>query len=89
MDAQEAKKRMEEGRLYYPNEEGITKYQFAAMEAMYEYNATHAMETEKRAELLKKCWQRWAKTAILKRHFMPTGAAAMYTLETMFTSTFI
>lgn len=54
MDAQEAKKRMEEGRLYYPNEEGITKYQFAAMEAMYEYNATHAMETEKRAELLKK-----------------------------------
>lgn len=54
MDAQEAKKRMEEGRLYYPNEEGITKYQFAAMEAMYEYNATHAVEIEKRAELLKK-----------------------------------
>lgn len=54
MDAQEAKKRMEEGRLYLPNDDAITQIQFAAMETMYEFNATHAVEQEKRAELLKK-----------------------------------
>ena len=54
MDSQEAQKRMEEGRLYYPMNEGITIKQFACMEAMYEYNATHASEGKKREELLKK-----------------------------------
>ena len=54
MDAQESKKRMEEGRLYLPMDESITEKQFACMELMYEYNATHSSEGKKRQELLKK-----------------------------------
>ena len=54
MDAQESKKRMEEGRLYLPMDESITEKQFACMELMYEYNATHSSEEKKRQELLKK-----------------------------------
>lgn len=54
MDAQEAKKRMEEGRLYLPMDDSITEKQFACMELMYEYNATHSSQGKKRQELLKK-----------------------------------
>lgn len=54
MNLQEAQQRMEEGRLYDPMDEGITTQQFACMEVMYEYNATHASEGKKRQELLKK-----------------------------------
>ena len=54
MSSQEAKKRMEEGRLYFPGDPEIIKKQFACMEVMYEYNATHAVEQEKRAALLPK-----------------------------------
>ena len=54
MDAQEAKKRMEEGRLYLPMDDSITEKKFACMELMYEYNATHSSQGKKRQELLKK-----------------------------------
>lgn len=54
MNLEEAKKRMEEGRLYLPTNEGLTIKQSELMETMYEYNATHASEGKKREELLKK-----------------------------------
>ncbi|HIS49310.1 MAG TPA: sugar O-acetyltransferase [Candidatus Gallacutalibacter pullistercoris] len=54
MSSQESKQRMEEGRIYFPNDPEIVKKQFACMEVMYEYNATHAAEQEKRASLLPK-----------------------------------
>lgn len=54
MDLEEARKRMAEGRLYLPTNEGLTIKQFDLMEVMYQYNATHSSEVEKRQELLKK-----------------------------------
>ena len=52
-EKEEMRQRMEEGRLYQPNDEEITQRQFACMEKMYAYNATHAMEQEKRQGLLR------------------------------------
>lgn len=54
MDLEEARKRMAEGRLYLPTNEGLNIKQFELMEVMYQYNATHSSEVEKRQELLKK-----------------------------------
>lgn len=54
MDFQEAKVRMEEGRLYLPDDEEIRKIQSACMEVMYEYNTTRSSESKRREELLKK-----------------------------------
>ena len=89
MDFQEAKVRMEEGRLYLPDDEEIRKIQSACMEVMYEYNTTRSSESKRREELLKKCWQKWGKGAISKRLSMPTGEEAMCILERMYMSILI
>ncbi len=46
------KERMEAGMLYDPTGNDILDVQFACMDVMYDYNATRARETEKRAALL-------------------------------------
>ena len=53
MDYKEAKKRMEEGRLYLPNDAEILKQQAACLELLYDFNATRPGELEKRQRLLK------------------------------------
>ena len=54
MDKNEAGKRMEEGKLYFPGDEGIIKEQEACMDLLYDYNATRPGEHEKREGLLRK-----------------------------------
>ena len=53
MDSKEARKRMEEGRLYLPGDEEILKEQRVCLEKLYEFNATRPSEMEKREEMLK------------------------------------
>lgn len=54
MDKNEARKRMEDGRLYFPGDEDIMREQEACMELLYDYNTTRPGEAEKRARLLEK-----------------------------------
>lgn len=53
MDSEEAKKRMDEGRLYLPGDEAIMREQTACLEKLYDFNATRPSEGEKRTALLK------------------------------------
>ena len=48
------RKRMEEGRLYFPGDTDILKEQEQYMELLYDYNATRPGEKEKRRALLEK-----------------------------------
>ena len=48
------RKRMEEGKLYYPGDTQILKEQEQYMELLYDYNATRPGEGEKRRILLEK-----------------------------------
>lgn len=54
MDGNDARKRMEEGRLYFPGDDEIMKEQTGYMELLYDYNATRPGEGERRAALLLK-----------------------------------
>lgn len=53
MTTEESKKRMQEGRLYLPEDEEIMRQQLLCLEKLYDYNATRPNEQEKREELLK------------------------------------
>ena len=53
MTSEESKKRMQEGRLYLPEDEEIMHQQMLCLEKLYDYNATRPSEYEKREELLK------------------------------------
>lgn len=53
MDTAESKKRMLEGRLYLPTDEGLMKEQLNCLEKLYDFNATRPLEQEKRNEMLK------------------------------------
>ena len=53
MTTEESKKRMQEGRLYLPEDEEIMHQQMLCLEKLYDYNATRPSEYEKREELLK------------------------------------
>lgn len=53
MDTAESKKRMLEGRLYLPTDEGLMKEQLNSLEKLYDFNATRPLEQEKRNEMLK------------------------------------
>ena len=53
MDSQEARRRMEEGRLYLPGDEAIMAEQMDCLEKQYDYNATRPHEQERRAALLR------------------------------------
>lgn len=53
MTSEEARKRMEEGRLYLPSDEDIVKEQTACLEKLYDFNNTRPSEYAKRMEMLK------------------------------------
>lgn len=53
MTSEESKKRMQEGRLYLPEDEEIMHLQMLCLEKLYDYNATRPSEYEKREALLK------------------------------------
>ena len=53
MTTEESKKRMQEGRLYLPEDEEIMHQQMLCLEKLYDYNATRPSESEKREALLK------------------------------------
>lgn len=53
MDSIEAKKRMDEGRLYLPSDENIMKEQLSCLEKLYDFNATRPSEYKKRIIMLK------------------------------------
>lgn len=53
MTTEESKKRMQEGRLYLPEDEEIMAQQLKCLEKLYDYNATRPSEQEKRETLLK------------------------------------
>lgn len=53
MTTEESKKRMQEGRLYLPEDEEIMLEQMLCLEKQYDYNMTRPSEGKKREELLK------------------------------------
>ena len=53
MTTEESKKRMQEGRLYLPEDAEIMRQQLLCLEKLYDYNATRPNEQEKREALLK------------------------------------
>ena len=53
MTSEESKKRMQEGRLYLPEDEEIMHQQMLCLEKLYDYNATRPSEFDKREALLK------------------------------------
>ena len=53
MTTEESKKRMQEGRLYLPEDENIMHEQMLCLEKQYDYNLTRPSEGEKREALLK------------------------------------
>ena len=57
MNSREARKRMEEGRLYLPGDKEILAEQEACMELLYDYNGTRPSQGEKRQALLKKMFE--------------------------------
>lgn len=53
MDVQEARERMEDGRLYLPTDDEIVQDQLRCLEKLYDFNATRPREMDKRKQLLK------------------------------------
>ncbi len=53
MELNEIKERMQSGKLYFCTSEELMREQLAALELLYDYNATRPTEREKREELLK------------------------------------
>ena len=53
MSTEESKKRMQEGRLYLPEDEEIMHQQMLCLEKLYDFNATRPGELDKREALLK------------------------------------
>ena len=54
MTHEEVRARMEEGRIYPPDDEGILHEQLGCLELLYDYNATRPHEQEKRQSLLQR-----------------------------------
>lgn len=54
MTPEEARRRMNEGRIYPPDDEALMREQLACLELLYDYNATRPNEQEKRQALLQK-----------------------------------
>ena len=53
MNKSEMRVRMEEGRLYLPNDETITSEQFVCRDRLYDFNQTRPTELAKREQMLK------------------------------------
>ena len=53
MTTEESRKRMQEGRLYLPEDEDIMREQLLCLEKLYDFNATRPSELDKREALLK------------------------------------
>ncbi|MEI3014894.1 MAG: hypothetical protein V8T36_09405 [Ruthenibacterium lactatiformans] len=77
MDSQEARRRMEEGRLYLPGDEAIMAGQMDCLEKQYDSTPRALASRGRRAALLREMFARSVKTVISSRRCTPTGAAAM------------
>lgn len=53
MTSEESRRRMEEGRIYLPNDESIMAEQTACLEKLYDYNATRPSQASEREAMLK------------------------------------
>lgn len=69
MTAEEARARMESGRIYYPSDPTILAEQAACLELLYDYNATRPHEAEKRATLLRKMFGAIGENAYIEPPF--------------------
>ncbi len=69
MSSEEARARMESGRIYYPSDESILAEQALCLEKLYDYNATRPLEKEKRAALLKEMFGAIGENAYIEPPF--------------------
>lgn len=53
MTQEESKRRMKEGKLYFPEDEEIMKEQLLCLDRLYDFNMTRPTELDKREEMLK------------------------------------
>lgn len=53
MTQEESKRRMAEGKLYFPEDEEIMKEQMKCLDKLYDFNLTRPTESEKRETMLK------------------------------------
>lgn len=53
MSQEESKRRMKEGKLYFPEDEEIMKEQMKCLDRLYDFNMTRPTESEKREAMLK------------------------------------
>ena len=77
MDSQEARRRMEEGRLYLPGDEAIMAEQMDCLEKQYDYNATRPHEQERRAALLREMFAQIGENCYIEPPLHANWAAAM------------
>lgn len=69
MSTEEARARMESGRIYYPSDPSIMDEQAGYLETVYDYNATRPGETEKRAALLREMFAEIGENAYIEPPF--------------------
>ena len=69
MTSEESKKRMQEGRLYLPEDEEIMHQQMLCLEKQYEYNLTRPSEGEKREALLKEMFASFGEDSYIETPF--------------------
>ncbi len=53
MTQEESKRRMREGKLYFPEDDSIMEEQLKCLDRLYDFNMTRPTELEKREEMLK------------------------------------
>ncbi len=53
MSQEESKRRMREGKLYFPEDDSIMEEQLKCLDRLYDFNMTRPTELEKREEMLK------------------------------------
>lgn len=78
------KKKMHTGELYLPGDEAIMKEQAVYQDMLFEYNQTKPSETEKRAEMLKKCLVTVVRVYISRHLFMLILVVIIAILEIWF-----
>lgn len=76
MSTEESKKRMQEGRLYLPEDEEIMHQQMLCLEKLYDYNATRPSEAEKREALLKEMFAEIGEGCYVEPPFHANWAGA-------------
>ena len=76
MTSEESRKRMQEGRLYLPEDEEIMHQQMLCLEKLYDYNATRPSEAEKREALLKEMFAEIGEGCYIEPPFHANWAGA-------------